>query len=133
MPQTPPRRRPTEISVHGKSRVLLITFDDGARFELPYEYLGVFSNAAEVRSSPTPTMGKQAIGVTAVVPHGQQALRIVFDDDHDTRMCSWGTIFEPGRLGIAVNVNEQFTEPSTKLRVGGEVGLVPTWPTPDLI
>ena len=132
MPQTPPRRRPTEISVHGKSRVLLITFDDGARFELPYEYLGVFSNAAEVRSSPTPTMGKQAIGVTAVVPHGQRALRIVFDDDHDAGMHSWGTLFEAGRLGIAMH--EQFTEPCTKLQVDGEVGLVPTAPpTPDLI
>lgn len=51
-------RHPTEIKLHAKSRVLTIGFDDGAVFELPCEYLRVFSKAAEVRTSERPITGK---------------------------------------------------------------------------
>jgi len=91
-----PTRHPTDITVHGKSRMLTVTFDDGARFELPCEYLRVFSNAAEVRSSPTPVVGKESVGIKAIEPQGQYAIRIVFDDGHDTGIYSWDTLYDLG-------------------------------------
>jgi DUF971 family protein/molybdopterin converting factor small subunit len=89
-------RIPSEINLHAKSRILSITFDDGAAFKLPYEYLRVFSKAAEVRSAGQPVTGKEGINIDRLEPQGQYAVRIVFDDGHDTGIYSWDTLYDLG-------------------------------------
>lgn len=93
--------RPTDIKLRTRSRVLEITFDDGERHELPFEYLRVYSPSAEVRGhgpgQETLQVGKHEVGVKAVETVGNYALRIVFDDGHDTGLYTWGYLQELGR------------------------------------
>lgn len=96
MTDQPTRHHPTDIKLHRKSRVLSIAFDDGATFELPCEYLRVFSKAAEVRTMNRPVTGKEEVGIETVEPQGQYAVRIVFDDGHDTGIYSWDTLYALG-------------------------------------
>ena len=94
------RPTPVDIQLHTKSRLLKITFADGARFEYPAEYLRVKSNAAEVRAMDAvgrPQVGKEDVNITAIEPQGLYAIRIVFDDGHDTGIYSWDTLYDLGR------------------------------------
>ncbi len=92
---------PTSIKLRTKSRVLEVRFDDGARFELPFEYLRVYSPSAEVRGhgpgQETLQIGKHEVGIRAVEPVGNYAVKIVFDDGHDTGLYSWSYLHELGR------------------------------------
>lgn len=97
MTEQPTRRHPTDIEVHARSRVLSIKFDDGAAFELPCEYLRVFSKAAEVRTLGRPVTGKEDVSISRVEPQGRYAVRIVFDDGHDTGLYAWQFLEELGR------------------------------------
>ncbi len=92
----PTLRHPTEINLHAKSRILTIAFDDGARFELPCEYLRVFSRAAEERLLDQPATGKEGVNIERIEPQGQYAIRIVFDDGHDTGIYSWDSLYTLG-------------------------------------
>ena len=92
--QTP---APVEINLHQKSRLLAIRFSDGASFELPCEYLRVFSTAAEVKSGKTLVTGKETVNIERIEPQGQYAIRLVFDDGHDTGIFSWETLYQLGR------------------------------------
>lgn len=96
MTDNPSRHYPTDINLHRKSRILSIAFDDGATFELPCEYLRVYSKAAEVRTMDRPVTGKENVSIEAVEPQGQYAVRIVFDDGHDTGIYSWDTLYALG-------------------------------------
>jgi DUF971 family protein/molybdopterin converting factor small subunit len=87
----------SDIQVHTKSRMVTFRFDDGAQFDLPCEYLRVFSQAAEVRTAPYPVTGKETVGITEIQPQGQYAIRIVFDDGHDTGIYSWQRLYDLGR------------------------------------
>jgi DUF971 family protein/molybdopterin converting factor small subunit len=87
---------PTEISLHSKSRVLSITFSDGKHFNLPCEYLRVHSHAAEVRASGRPESGKEDVNIDRIEPQGSYAVRLVFDDGHDTGIYSWETLYDLG-------------------------------------
>lgn len=87
---------PTEISLHQKSRLLEIAFSDGFRFKYPAEYLRVFSTAAEVKVLDKPVHGKERVNISQVEPQGTYALRLHFDDGHDTGIYSWGTLHELG-------------------------------------
>jgi DUF971 family protein/molybdopterin converting factor small subunit len=88
---------PTEIKLHQKSRLLEIAFSDGFRFQYPGEYLRVFSPSAEVKVMDRPVHGKQLVNISLLEPQGTYALRITFDDGHDTGIYSWGTLHELGR------------------------------------
>jgi DUF971 family protein/molybdopterin converting factor small subunit len=96
MTEQAPQRHPTAIELHTKSRLLSIRFDDAAAFELPCEYLRVFSPAAEVRTADRPVTGKEGVGILSIEPQGQYALRLVFDDGHDTGIYSWDTLYTLG-------------------------------------
>ena len=96
MSEQTPRHVPTEINLHQKSRILSIGFDDGRAFELPCEYLRVFSKAAEVRTMDRPVTGKEEVNITRIEPQGQYAVRLVFDDGHDTGIYSWDTLYHMG-------------------------------------
>jgi len=90
------RHHPTDIGLHRKSRFLSIAFDDGATFELPYEYLRVFSKAAEVWAMGRTVTGKEAVNIEHVEPQGRYGVRLLFDDGHDTGIYSWDTLYALG-------------------------------------
>jgi DUF971 family protein len=91
---------PTEIKLRTRSRVLEVAFDDGERYLLPFEYLRVYSPSAEVRGhgpgQEVLVTGKQNVGIRAVEPIGQYAVKLVFDDGHDTGLYSWNYLRELG-------------------------------------
>lgn len=93
--------RPTEIQLHQRSRVLEILFDDGARFRLPCEYLRVYSPSAEVRGH-TPEeaklqVGKEQVSITDLRQIGNYAVKISFDDGHNSGLYDWGYLYKLGR------------------------------------
>lgn len=96
MNEQAPDRIPTAINLHSKTRLLVIEFSDGKRFELPCEYLRVFSRAKEVRTLENPVVGKEGVNITAIEPQGQYAIKLVFDDGHDTGIYSWDTLYALG-------------------------------------
>lgn len=91
---------PTEIKLRTRSRVLEVAFEDGARFLLPFEYLRVYSPSAEVKGhgpgQEVLVTGKQNVGVKAIEPVGQYAVRLIYDDGHDTGLYSWKYLRELG-------------------------------------
>ena len=96
-----PEPMPTEIKLRKASRLLEVTFEDGSRFELPFEYLRVHSPSAEVKGhgpgQEVLVLGKESVGIKAVEPVGQYAVRLVFDDGHDTGLFTWQYLHELGR------------------------------------
>ena len=91
----------TEIRLRRAARVLEVGFADGSRFELPFEYLRVHSPSAEVKGhgpgEGVLVVGKENVGITAIEPVGQYAVKLVFDDGHDTGLYTWGYLYELGR------------------------------------
>ena len=94
------RAWPTELRLNRAERVLAVTFDDGSRFELPAEYLRVESPSAEVQGhgpgQRRTVAGKRGVAITAVEPVGNYAVRLLFDDGHDTGLYSWTYLHELG-------------------------------------
>ncbi|MFO1072087.1 MAG: DUF971 domain-containing protein [Geminicoccaceae bacterium] len=92
---------PVEIRVRRAERQLEIDFDDGTSFSLPAELLRVESPSAEVQghvpSQKVTVAGKHAVGITAVEPVGNYAIRILFDDGHSTGIYSWPWLHRLGR------------------------------------
>ena len=90
-----------EIRLRTRSRVLEVAFEDGARFLLPFEYLRVHSPSAEVKGhgpgQEVLVLGKQNVGISAVEPVGQYAVKLVFDDGHDTGLYTWAYLLELGK------------------------------------
>ena len=84
---------PTEITLHQKSKTLEIAFDDGARYTLPFEFLRVYSPSAEVRGhgpgEEVLQVGKKNVLITEAEPAGSYAVKLVFDDGHDSGLYSW--------------------------------------------
>jgi len=93
--------QPTEIKLHQKSRLLEISFDDGACFRLPYEYLRVYSPSAEVSGhgpgQEVLQVGKKDVEINELVPVGSYALQINFDDGHDTGLYTWEYLYKLGK------------------------------------
>ena len=89
---------PTEIRLQKKSRQVVISFDDGEQFELPFEYLRVNSPSAEVQGhgpgQGVLQVGKENVQLTAIEPIGHYAVRLVFDDGHDTGLYTWKYLYE---------------------------------------
>ena len=92
---------PTELRLVRAEKRLEITFDDGRRYNLPAEYLRVESPSAEVQghgpSQKVVVAGRREVGMVALEPVGNYAVRIRFDDGHDTGIYSWRTLEELGR------------------------------------
>jgi DUF971 family protein len=92
---------PTDIRLRTVSRLLEVRFADGQTFALPFEYLRVFSPSAEVKGhgggEGILQTGKEQVGITAIEPVGSYAVRLVFDDGHNTGLYSWTLLYELGR------------------------------------
>ncbi len=91
---------PTEIKLHQQSRFMEVAFNDGSRFNLPFEYLRVFSPSAEVRGhgpgQEVLQVGKKNIDIKNVEPVGQYAVVLVFSDGHDSGIYSWDYLYDLG-------------------------------------
>jgi DUF971 family protein len=83
----------TEIRLRRQDKVLDVAFDDGSRFSLPAEYLRVESPSAEVQGhgpgQRQVVAGRRHVGIVTVEPVGNYAVRLIFDDRHDTGIYSW--------------------------------------------
>lgn len=94
-PASPPR--PTELTVHGASRVLEIAFDDGARFRIPFELMRVYSPSAEVQGhGPGQAVlqtGKRHVEIVALEPVGHYAVQPTFSDGHDSGIYTWEYLY----------------------------------------
>jgi DUF971 family protein len=94
------RYHPVEIRLKRKEKVLEIDFDDGRSFRLPAELLRVESPSAEVqghgRDTKTIVAGRRHVGIMGVEPVGNYAVRIQFDDLHDTGLYSWDWLYDLG-------------------------------------
>jgi DUF971 family protein len=92
---------PTEIRLKRAARLLEVSFSDGSTYRLPFEYLRVHSPSAEVKGhgpgQEVLVLGKEDVGVQAVEPVGQYAIKLVFDDGHDTGLYTWSYLAELGR------------------------------------
>jgi DUF971 family protein len=97
---TPRAPQPVNIRVRTASRLLDIEFDDGSHFELPFEYLRVFSPSAEVKGhgggEGVLQIDKQNVGISSIEPVGNYALQLFFDDGHNTGLYSFGLLYELG-------------------------------------
>ena len=95
------RHRPTEIRLKREEKALEIDFEDGKSFRLAAELLRVESPSAEVQghgpSQKTLVAGRRHVGIMAVEPVGNYAIRIKFDDMHDTGIYSWDTLYDYGQ------------------------------------
>jgi DUF971 family protein len=91
---------PTEITLHQKSKTLEIAFDDGARYQLPFEFLRVLSPSAEVRGhgpgQEVLQVGKRNVLLTDIEPVGSYAIKLAFDDGHDSGLYTWEYLHELG-------------------------------------
>ena len=91
---------PTGITLHQRSRVMEITFEDGKAFRLPYEFLRVHSPSAEVRGhgpgQEVLQTGKQDVEIRTVDPVGSYALQPTFSDGHATGIYSWEYLYHLG-------------------------------------
>ncbi len=92
---------PVEIRLKRAEKALEIAFEDGARFRLPAEYLRVESPSAEVQGhgagQKTLVHGRAEVAIIEVEPVGNYAVRLVFDDLHDTGIYSWTYLYQLGR------------------------------------
>lgn len=92
---------PTEIRLKTAEKCLEVDFDDGSRVSLPAEMLRVESPSAEVQGhSPdqkTLIFGRRHVGIMRLEPVGNYAIRIVFDDLHDTGIFSWQYLYHLGQ------------------------------------
>jgi DUF971 family protein len=93
--------RATEIRLRRAEKTLEVAFDDGSRFALPAELLRVESPSAEVQGH-TPGQkklvpGRRHVNIMEIEPVGNYAVRLVFDDLHDTGIYSWSYLHELGR------------------------------------
>ena len=100
MPSDNPNPWPSEIRLNPGRDVLSVAFDDGSRFELRAEYLRVESPSAEVRghggAPKTIVTGKQEVKISGLEPVGNYAVRIGFDDGHDSGLYSWAYLYKLG-------------------------------------
>ncbi len=91
---------PESLTVHGQSRVLEISFSDGASFRIPFELMRVYSPSAEVQGhgpgQEVLQTGKRDVDVLALDPVGNYAVQPRFSDGHDSGIFSWDYLYHLG-------------------------------------
>ena len=89
-----------KVRLRQASRLLTLEYEDGTSFDLPFEYLRVYSTSAEVKGhgpgQGVLQTGKENVQVTKIEPIGHYAVRLVFDDGHDTGLYTWDYLYELG-------------------------------------
>jgi len=112
------RPAPTEVRLKKAEKKLLVSYSDGKKFELPAELLRVESPSAEVQGhgsgQKTIIAGRRHVGIMGMEPVGNYAVRLQFDDLHDTGIFSWAYLYEMG-----VKENEMWHAYETALQKAG--------------
>lgn len=112
---------PTALNVRTQSRVLEISFDDGKDFVLPFELLRVYSPSAEVRGhgkgQEVLQIGKRNVGISAVEPVGNYAVKPVFSDGHESGIFTWDYLHSLGE-----NQAQLWSDYLGKLQAAGFAG-----------
>ena len=97
---TTPSEMPVEIKLRRGSARLDLRYADGTAYSLPWEYLRISSPSAEVRGhgpgQEVLQTGKQGVRLVRIEPVGHYALRLVFDDGHDSGLYTWRYLRELG-------------------------------------
>ena len=110
--------QPTEIRLRKKSKRLVISFDDGRSFDFSFEFLRVHSPSAEVRGHGAGQeqlqTGKEDVVITRIEPVGHYAIKLVFDDGHDTGLYSWTYLHQLG-----MNMEARWNEYLDRLKDAG--------------
>ncbi|MBC6440564.1 MAG: DUF971 domain-containing protein [Rhodospirillales bacterium] len=100
------RHWPTEIRLKSAEKVLEVDFDDGSKVVLPAELLRVESPSAEVQGhgagQKKTIAGRRHVGIMNVEPIGNYAIKIGFDDMHDTGIFSWNYLYDLGRDQVTI-------------------------------
>lgn len=116
MPEEPPR--PTDVRLKQQSRVLEISFEDGSTYQLPCEYLRVYSPSAEVQGhgpgQEVLQVGKERVNIQSIEPVGTYAVTLRFDDGHDTGIYSWKYLYQ-----LAVHRKQYWQDYLQRLRDAG--------------
>jgi DUF971 family protein len=90
-------RQPTSITVHQRSRVLEVAFDNGQSFRIPFELMRIYSPSAEVQGhgpgQEVLQTGKRDVAVNALEPIGNYAVLPRFSDGHETGIFSWDYLY----------------------------------------
>jgi DUF971 family protein len=109
---------PTDIKLHQKSRILEIAFEDGRRYELPCEFLRVYSPSAEVRGhgpgQETLQVGKEDVSIADIQAVGNYGIKPTFTDGHDSGIFTWEYLYELG-----IRRDELWGEYLAKLEAAG--------------
>lgn len=88
---------PEALTVHAKSKVLEISFSDGASFQIPFELMRVYSPSAEVQGhgpgQEVLQTGKREVGLLGLEPVGNYAVQPSFTDGHDTGLFTWDYLY----------------------------------------
>ena len=108
---------PTDIKLHKASKTLSLKYASGEDFHLPAEFLRVHSPSAEVQGHGKPILqfGKIAVGLSKVEPAGQYALKLTFDDGHDSGLFTWEYLYQ-----LAVRQEDLWNDYLAELKAAGK-------------
>lgn len=108
----------TSINLHQKSKVLEIQFSDDKKFSLAYELLRVYSPSAEVqghsKDQAVLQTGKENISIKDIEPVGHYAIKLIFDDGHNTGLYSWDYLYQ-----LSTNKDQLWSDYLQKLTDAG--------------
>ncbi|WP_434767450.1 gamma-butyrobetaine hydroxylase-like domain-containing protein [Pseudomonas triticicola] len=108
---------PTDIKLHKASKTLTLTYAPGEEYTLSAEFLRVHSPSAEVQGHGKPILqfGKLNVGLSKLEPAGNYALKLTFDDGHDSGLFTWEYLYELGK-----RQNELWDDYLAELRAAGK-------------
>ncbi|RON25549.1 MULTISPECIES: gamma-butyrobetaine hydroxylase family protein [Pseudomonas] len=108
---------PTDIKLHKASKTLTLKYASGEEYHLPAEFLRVHSPSAEVQGHGKPILqfGKIAVGLSKVEPAGQYALKLTFDDGHDSGLFTWEYLYQ-----LAVRQEDLWNDYLAELKAAGK-------------
>ncbi|QQX59378.1 gamma-butyrobetaine hydroxylase-like domain-containing protein [Pseudomonas chlororaphis] len=110
-------RLPIAINLHKASKTLTLTYAPDEVYHLPAEFLRVHSPSAEVQGHGKPILqfGKIGVGLTKVEPAGQYALKLTFDDGHDSGLFTWDYLYQ-----LAVRQDDLWKDYLAELQAAGK-------------
>ncbi|UVM73017.1 DUF971 domain-containing protein [Pseudomonas alvandae] len=108
---------PTAINLHKASKTLTLKYAPDEEYHLPAEFLRVHSPSAEVQGHGKPILqyGKLGVGLTRVEPAGQYALKLTFDDGHDSGLFTWDYLYQ-----LAVRQEDLWNDYLAELKAAGK-------------
>ena len=110
-------RLPTAINLHKASKTLSLTYGPDEVYHLPAEFLRVHSPSAEVQGHGNPILqfGKINVGLSGLEPAGQYALKLTFDDGHDSGLFTWDYLYQ-----LAVRQQDLWNDYLGELKAAGK-------------